>query len=577
MLFATAAVAYIHTLTQKPALSTENSAAMRGMYVTHMRMKEGDDPVWAEAEFNDFDWELRDMRVLRQTTGIVWARQNFLVWPEYIEGKIPAAIFIEGGVSAEIYFNGEFVGRNGWPAENPEQEIAGNIDAKIFVPARLFREGDNVLAVRWSSSLPWQENYEFNVGIRFEAYASERQNRITDYLPSLLLIGAIGAATLYFATSYVLFREDRSALWLALLLFCVLIQFTAELVRGLYSYPYPWHVLRMSTITLMASLSGVFLNLLIAEKFGDIAKVAWTVVACVSVTLVITIRLYGQDTTTYIVLLLSLLLAALQTGRAIVVRQEGARILLASLLLFSLSFLVPMDEFLDGIYYYAMSAFAAALFIWRAKVFETTRRQAASAEARSNRLKLDLLKKQLQPHFIMNTLMALSEWIIESPTTGIKMIQALAAEFRLLHAVSDQTTITVEKELELCRAHLEVMSFKRDQKFKLQTHIEQSQALIPPAVLHTLLENAITHNRYDTPSVRFHINQKIAGNRIFYEVRTPIGRHPSPKLTTSSTKGFGLGYISARMKHLWGSTASLESGQEGTDWVSRLQVPVKQA
>ena len=575
-LFATVATAYVYSLGQKPTSSAKTDTPLRGMYITHMRMKEGDDPSWASPDFDDTGWEVRDLRALRQTAGIVWARQNFLVWPEYIEGKTPAAIFIEGGASAEIYFNGEFVGRNGWPAAEPANEKPGNIDAKIFVPARLFLEGNNVLAVRYSSAIPWQENYEFNIGMRFEAYASERQNRIADYLPSLLLIGAIAAATLYFAASYAVFRQDRSTLWLALLLLCVLIQFAAELIRGLYSYPYPWHVLRMSTITLMASLSGVFLNLLIAEKFGDIVKIAWGITAGLALTLVVTIRLEGQDTATYMVLLVSVLVAALQTLRAAARRKKGARLLLAGLLLFSLSFLVPMEEFLDGIYYYAMSAFAAALFIWRAKVFETTRRQALSAEAKSNRLKLDLLKKQLQPHFIMNTLMALSEWIVESPATGIKMIQALAAEFRLLHAVSDKACISVEDELALCKAHLDVMSFKRDQKFDLQAHIEDPKALIPPAVLHTLLENAITHNRYDAPPIVFHISQKVSGDNFHYEVRTPVGRQSSAQASTDGGKGFGLNYISARLKHLWGDAAVLESNQENHEWVSRLRVPIKQ-
>lgn len=88
------------------------------------------------------------------------------------------------------------------PAANPAEEIVGNIDAKIFVPARLFRDANNVLAVRMSSHLPWQHRYEYQLRISFEPYAGERQNRINDYLPSIMLIGAIGAAALYFATGF---------------------------------------------------------------------------------------------------------------------------------------------------------------------------------------------------------------------------------------------------------------------------------------------------------------------------------------------------------------------------------------
>ncbi len=571
-------VAHVLALSKFPPPHKQGTTTMRGMYITHMRMNEGDDPSWAAQDFNDSNWEVRDLRSLRQTPGIVWARQNFLVWPEYIEGKVPAAIFVEGGVSTEIYFNGAFVGRNGNPSNNPSEEKAGNIDAKFFVPSHLFHEGNNVLAVRFSSSLPWQERYEFNIGIRFEAYGSEREKRISDYLPSLLLIGAIGAAALYFATRYALTRDDRSTLWLALLLFCAVTQFAAELVRGLYSYPYPWHVLRMSTITLMATLSGFFLNLLVAEKFNDISKIGWPTITALSVTLIIAIRFYGQDHATYFVLLVSIAIAMSQSAWAAFRRQKNAATLLAGLLLFSLAFLVPMERFLDGIYYYAMSAFAGVLFIWRAIDHEATRRKAESAEATSNRLKLDLLKKQLQPHFIMNTLMALSEWIVESPATGIKMIQALAAEFRLLHAMSDKNTVSIEEELALCQAHLEVMSFRRDQTFELETELQDRGAELPPATLHTLLENAITHNRYAEKTIVFHICQKTRDNQHFYEIRTPIGHLKTPeKQNSGDSGGLGLGYIAARLAHIWGKRATLESGQEGNYWVSRIHIPMERA
>ena len=50
----------------------------------------------------------------------------------------------------------------------------------------------------------------------------------------------------------------------------------------------------------------------------------------------------------------------------------------------------------------------------------------------SERLKNELLKKQLQPHFLMNTLTSLIDWIEEAPEIGIQFIEALANEFTLL-------------------------------------------------------------------------------------------------------------------------------------------------
>lgn len=559
---------------QSPAAKQPSSSTdLRWMHVTHMRMKEGDNQSWADPDFDDSDWPQIDIRSVERRPGIVWARQNFLVWPEYIEGSTPAALFLEGGASAEVFFNGELIGRNGVPASRPDDEITGNINARLFVPARLFKDGNNVLAIRWSSHMPWSETYTLSFGIDFGPYLDERHRRMEDYLPALLLIGAIGAAGLYFAASYLVARDDRSTLWLSLMLLCVVSQFLAELVRGLYSYPYQWHTLRVSAIALLALGSGVFLNLFIAHLSGHRMKYLVWLLLSLPIVLAIAIWVSGMDTATYAVLLTSFVVAAGQSALAAKRRRPGARLLLVGLLLFGLSFLVPINQFLDGTYYYAMSAFTAALFVWRAMTHEATRRQAAESVMRSNRLKLELLKRQLQPHFIMNTLMALSEWIVEKPATGIKMIQALAAEFRILHAISDKSTIPLAQEIELCEAHMRLMSYRRDQTYELEVRINDPETHIPPAVIHTLLENALTHNRYDSAKVVFEIRQHKSDGAVVFDVCAPLGTPVAQEdCGSDNDRGLGQSYIDARLAHLWGDRVRFESGADSGVWRSRISV-----
>src|SRR3546814_19410817 len=63
--------------------------------------------------------------------------------------------------------------------------------------------------------------------------------------------------------------------------------------------------------------------------------------------------------------------------------------------------------------------------------FRTVREQDMARYA-AQRLELDLLKQHLKPHFLMNTLTALAGWIEESPHTAVRMVDALADEFRTL-------------------------------------------------------------------------------------------------------------------------------------------------
>ncbi len=51
----------------------------------------------------------------------------------------------------------------------------------------------------------------------------------------------------------------------------------------------------------------------------------------------------------------------------------------------------------------------------------------------SSRLQLELLKKNIQPHFLKNTLTSMMDWVEESPKEGASFIQALAAEFDIIN------------------------------------------------------------------------------------------------------------------------------------------------
>lgn len=577
LILAFAALGTPFAASARSAPALENEAPLRWMVVTHMRHTAGDNPAWATPDFDDSDWPLVDMRAIEQTQGVHWVRQNFLVWPEYITGKIPAALYEEGPASTEIYFNGELIGRNGVPGASIDLEQRGKIDRKFFVPARLFKPGNNVLAVRFSSHIPWDSSPLLALGFRFGPYQDERHNRFQDYLPSLLLIGAIGAASLFFGVSFVLRRDEKSTLWLSLMLLCVVSQFTAEVYRGLFSYDYIWHVFRLALAGLFAIGAGIFLNLFIEARFGAKVVRNWILLGVVPPAVVVAAILFGLDIATYSASLAYVGLACVQAVFAVAQKLPTARLLLGGLLLFSTSFLVPISQFLDGTYYYAMSALSVGLFVWRAATYEAVLRQAIDAELLSNRLRMELLKKYLQPHFVMNTLMALSEWIVESPKTGIKMIHALATEFQILHEVSERQSISIKQEIALCKAYLDLMSFRRNKKFSLKHDIVDLTAEVPPAVFHTLIENALSHNRYGNDRIEFELRQIQTPTSLEYIFRAPLGEqvHRAKELENQPA-GIGLSYVRARLREMWGTAAAFEDGQtDGGMWQTRISIDTR--
>lgn len=123
------------------------------------------------------------------------------------------------------------------------------------------------------------------------------------------------------------------------------------------------------------------------------------------------------------------------------------------------------------------------------------RQSARQAQFTAARLEIELLKKNIQPHFLLNTLTTLTEVIELEPKTAVTLIEALAAEFRLLAHMAGRRLVPMRQELELCREHLRVMSLRRDVRYSLRTEQVDEEALVPPAVFLTLVENGLTHAR----------------------------------------------------------------------------------
>lgn len=94
--------------------------------------------------------------------------------------------------------------------------------------------------------------------------------------------------------------------------------------------------------------------------------------------------------------------------------------------------LIENAIFLDRTFYLSVSLLALVLFFDQVRAMRRARDAEEQATRRAAVLELELLRRRIAPHFLMNTLNALMEWVRSDPKTGVKMIEALAEEFRLL-------------------------------------------------------------------------------------------------------------------------------------------------
>ncbi len=109
-----------------------------------------------------------------------------------------------------------------------------------------------------------------------------------------------------------------------------------------------------------------------------------------------------------------------------------------------------------------------------------------------------LLRAQMSPHFLFNSLMSIQSFLIEGDVKGAsKYLTMLARLMRLLLAYAKESYITVEQEKEIIEFYLAIEKLRFGDKIeyiiKIDPSIDQHNTMIPPLMIQPALENAIVH------------------------------------------------------------------------------------
>ena len=200
---------------------------------------------------------------------------------------------------------------------------------------------------------------------------------------------------------------------------------------------------------------------------------------------------------------------------------------------------------------------------------EESRRREEQAELRAVRHQVELLKKSIQPHFLMNSLNATTVWLREDPDAAARLIHNLALELRMILRFAGENLIPIADEIKLCESHLEVMSLRRDGKFRLHVKGLSGNEKIPPMIFHTLIENGLSHGYRDREEGVFRLvkwKTESGWRFLLFNDGSPIDRADAPSL------GYGLRYIRARLEERWPGCWKLQSGPFRGGWGTLIEI-----
>ena len=131
-------------------------------------------------------------------------------------------------------------------------------------------------------------------------------------------------------------------------------------------------------------------------------------------------------------------------------------------------------------------------------------------------MNLELLKNQINPHFLFNTLNVIAGTAnLEEAHTTEQMIEALSSLFRYnLKTQAKETILAQELKISKDYMYLQKMRFGSRVDFEVDSDVDENAVVVPTFTLQPLLENAIIHG----------ISPKVEGGKIYVKVRKKNAR-----------------------------------------------------
>lgn len=121
--------------------------------------------------------------------------------------------------------------------------------------------------------------------------------------------------------------------------------------------------------------------------------------------------------------------------------------------------------------------------------------RASQLETRLAQARLQVLKMQLHPHFLFNTLNAISELVYKDPESAEQMITNLSDLLRLSLENVGVQEVPLKQELDFLNKYVEIEQTRFHDRLRLSMEIEPEtlDACVPNMILQPLVENAIRH------------------------------------------------------------------------------------
>ncbi|MCG3119011.1 MAG: hypothetical protein ALAOOOJD_01339 [bacterium] len=231
----------------------------------------------------------------------------------------------------------------------------------------------------------------------------------------------------------------------------------------------------------------------------------------------------------------------------------------------------------EAIIVYAV--FVGIFYAWRyQRQLREKERNEAELRLRTNQMELALLKAQLNPHFLFNTLNSINALVGSDPEAARRVLAQLAEVLRYSLESDRQPLVPLSAELHFVETYLAIEQARFGKRLQVQTAIDESAKplLVPPMIVQPLVENAVKHG----------IAPKEEGGELILRVQRQnevleievadngVGSKDLPAAHLLNN-GRGLHNTDLRLRKIFGEASALQVNSTKDGFRVKFKIPVR--
>ncbi|MBS1975998.1 MAG: histidine kinase [Bacteroidetes bacterium] len=207
-------------------------------------------------------------------------------------------------------------------------------------------------------------------------------------------------------------------------------------------------------------------------------------------------------------------------------------------------------------------------------------REKSELALKNKEMQISLLKSQINPHFLFNTLNSISTLINSSKDQARKVITQLSDIFRYALDSHSGKMVKLASEIEFIENFIRIQQIRFGDRLKFEKYVDETclQLSIPPMILQPLVENAVKYGigpKVDGGTIVVRV--KHLTGAVYFEVSDDGMGINAKKVMDGSSSGVGMTNTDLRLKSYYGPTAALKVKATEAGFSVSFAIPVHEA